>query len=178
MPKLLDRSRLTKSGIPPWSIINWHCLVVPEATFARARVAYNWSWGYFYCLIYSIIIETKPALITAWMMETPSDKGRSLRMPIIPWCWFKMLLPSLMYAIRSASWSIEYFVSKNLSINLITARFPCDTSDRRWVVYLLKEQSLSYFFLILIITKADFSLFNRSNFPNSQNNFCCKFYLI
>ena len=137
IPKLFDRSRFTKRGMPPSSIMNWHCSVVPKATFARAQAASSWSWGYSYRLIYFIIIGTKPALITAWMMEAPSGMDRSLRMPIIPWCWFKMLFSSFMYAIRSASSSIVYFMLKNLNLNLSTVLFPYSTSHGRWVVYLL-----------------------------------------
>ena len=137
IPKLFDRSRFTKRGMPPWSIINWHCSVVPEAIFARAQVAYSWSWWYSYCLIYLIIIGIKPASITVWIMGVFSVMDRSLRMPITPWCWFNMLLPSFMHAIRFAKLSIEYFVRINLSIHLSTVLSPCGTSHRQWVVYFL-----------------------------------------
>lgn len=39
IPMLLDFSRSMKRGMPPLSIIDWHCTVVPEATLVNAHVA-------------------------------------------------------------------------------------------------------------------------------------------
>jgi hypothetical protein len=52
IPILLLLNKSTNKGIPPLSMILWHWIVVPEATFVNAHVAYNCNWGYYVCFTY------------------------------------------------------------------------------------------------------------------------------